>query len=47
MQNSLFGFIELILLVGLILFYRIILGFTTKWRKANLGRENFLLLIKI
>ncbi len=44
MRSSLFGFIELILLIGLILFYRTILEFTTQRRKANLGRENFSLL---
>lgn len=41
MRSSLFGFIELILLIGLILFYRTILEITTRWRKANLGRKSF------
>ncbi|PIX30554.1 hypothetical protein COY44_01055 [Candidatus Berkelbacteria bacterium CG_4_10_14_0_8_um_filter_39_42] len=45
MRSSLFGFIGLILLIGLSLFYRTFACFATKQRKANLGRENFALLI--
>ena len=45
MRSSLFGFIELILLIGLILFYRTFACFTIQRRKANLGRKNFALLI--
>jgi len=41
MRSSLFGFIELILLIGLMLFYSTILYFTTQWRKVNLGRNFF------
>jgi len=44
MRSSLFGFIELILLIGLILFYCTFPEITTQRRKANLGRENFALL---
>ena len=44
MRSSLFGFIELVLLISLNLFYRTILQITTQQRKANLGRENFSLL---
>jgi len=46
MRSSLFGFIELILLIGLILFYHTIAYFTTQRRKVNLGRIP-LFLIKI
>ncbi len=38
MRSSLFGFIELILLIGLIQFYRTFSEITTKRRKANLGK---------
>jgi hypothetical protein len=45
MRSSFFGFIELILLIGLRPFYRTFFESTTKQRKANLGRENFSLLV--
>jgi len=38
MRSSLFGFIELILLIGLILFYRIFPEITIRRRKANLEK---------
>ena len=38
MRSSLFGFIELILLIGLNIFYRTLAYFTTQRRKANLGK---------
>jgi len=39
MRSSLFGFIELILLISLILFYRTFACITTQQRKANLGKR--------
>jgi len=38
MRSSLFGFIELILSIDLILFYRTFAWITTLRRKANLGK---------
>ena len=41
MRSSLFGFTELILLIGLRLFYRKLSCFTFQRRKVNLGRKSF------